>query len=142
MAYTSSPISLSYEDHYRLCNTLSSPTTKIVSAAPARLYEARSGVQNNKWAPAGIKGIVVLGYDTAARSTRRHVTSAASYWLRIVDIRRGRVLWEHDVREILEYEADKPFFHIFGGKVRTLNISLKCIHLYALHLVEHIWLPL
>ncbi|KAI0032062.1 hypothetical protein K488DRAFT_78698 [Vararia minispora EC-137] len=113
MAYTASPISLSYEDHYRLCSTLSSSTMKIITAAPARLYEARYDSPLNAWESSRIKGIVVFGHDSAARSSRRHTTS---YWFKIVDIRRGKILWEHDVHQLIEYEAEMPFFHSLSAK--------------------------
>jgi neural Wiskott-Aldrich syndrome protein len=116
MAYTASPIPLSYEDHYRLCSILPAATTKIITAARARLYEAPFGAPESAWTPTGLKGVVVFGYDATSRSSRHHTTN---YWFRLVDLRRNKILWLHEVQELVEYEAEKPFFHVFGGRVCT-----------------------
>ena len=97
-------------------------TSKVVAAVPARLYQAAFATPNS-WSFTGRKGVLVFGYDSTARSRSAATSAKRVHWLRLVDLRRGSVLWEHELRELAEYEADKPFFHVL-----TSTVSLTYMH--------------
>ncbi|VDB87178.1 unnamed protein product [Peniophora sp. CBMAI 1063] len=111
MATFATNMPLSHEDQYILASILPPMTSKVVAAAPARLYQAAFAAPN-AWSSTGRKGVLVFGYDSTARSRSAATSAKRVHWLRLVDLRRGSVLWEHELRDIAEYEADKPFFHV------------------------------
>ena len=115
MAFSASTLALSREDHYRLLTILPASRSNIVTAAPARIYHSAFGASDQQWAYTGLKGVVVFGYDSYSPEAY-----GANYWFRLVDLRKGAIVWAHEVRETIEYEAEKPFFHVFGGTVRRL----------------------
>ncbi|KAI0319340.1 hypothetical protein OF83DRAFT_1055149 [Amylostereum chailletii] len=119
---TFSTFALSRDDHYRLLTILPTATNKIITAAPARIYHAAFGAPEQEWSYTGLKGVVVFGYDNhVPMNTFDRNTYVTSYWFRLVDLRKGTIVWAHEVREIIEYEAEKPFFHVFGGKSRKFG---------------------
>ena len=122
MAITASPITLSYEDHCRLFSILPPASYKIIAAAPARVYHASFGALESEWQYSGLKGTIVFGSDNRVSLSRTDVNIyGAKYWFRLVDLRRGKVVWLHEVEEVIEYEAEKPFFHVFCGKVSPMH---------------------
>ncbi|KAI0060002.1 hypothetical protein BV25DRAFT_1002625 [Artomyces pyxidatus] len=116
-------MALSYEDSYRLFSILPRDLNKIIAAAPARVYHAPFGAPEHEWTYSGLKGVVVFGCDNRAPLSNRNERAvySSSYWFQLVDLRRGKVVWKHQVQELIEYEAEKPFFHIFGGKSRKFG---------------------
>ncbi|KZV67720.1 hypothetical protein PENSPDRAFT_687865 [Peniophora sp. CONT] len=111
MATFATNMPLSHEDQYLLASILPVTTSKVVAAAPARLYQAAFATPNT-WSSTGRKGVLVFGYDSTARSRSTATSASRVHWLRLVDLRRGSVLWTHEMRELAEYETDKPFFHV------------------------------
>ncbi|KAI8371541.1 uncharacterized protein BYT42DRAFT_616628 [Radiomyces spectabilis] len=79
------------------------PTSKILTAAVARLYVAYP--QPDEWTYSNIWGAVALCRDSQKNN---------SFFIRIVDITyRSGVIWEQELYEGFEYVNDKPFFHTF-----------------------------
>lgn len=124
MATFATNMSLSHEDQYLLASILPPMTSKVVAAAPTKLYQATLAAPNT-WSSTGYKGVLVFGYDSTARSRSAATSAKRVHWLRLVDLRRGSVLWEHELRELAEYEADKPFFHVLAS---TVAVSYFCTY--------------
>lgn len=126
-AYAIPTMSLSYEDHRRLFTVLPPSLHKIISATPARIYQAALQSSDKDWQYTGMKGILVFGCDNRSRLSPSNpgFYDGGSFWFKLVDCRKGKLLWQHQLQDILEYEADKPFFHAFTVKVRPhLRVAL------------------
>ncbi|KAG0174170.1 hypothetical protein DFQ28_004663 [Apophysomyces sp. BC1034] len=79
------------------------PTSKIVTAAVARLFVAHP--DPNKWSYTRIWGATAFCKDKKNNS----------YYIRIIDLENnGGVLWEQELYEDFDYVKDRPFFHSFG----------------------------
>lgn len=115
-------MALTYEDSCRLFSILPPAENKIIAAASARVYHASFGAPDSDWSYSGLRGIIVLGCDNQIH-VGRHAPNLnrTTYWFRLVDLLKGRVVWVHQVHEIIEYEAEKPFFHVFCGKSRKFG---------------------
>ncbi|KAL7423507.1 hypothetical protein Q5752_001087 [Cryptotrichosporon argae] len=82
----------------------SGSTNKIVTAAVARVYQAREGAR--AWSFAGVEGALVFCADKAR----------GGLWFRVVDLASNRgVIWEHELPNEIEYNQDKPFFHSWAA---------------------------
>ncbi|KAK4684576.1 neural Wiskott-Aldrich syndrome protein, partial [Tremellales sp. Uapishka_1] len=82
----------------------SSSTNKIVTAAVARIYQAKEGAST--WSYSGSEGALVLVADRAK----------GGLWFRVVDRASNRgVIWEHELPNEIEYNQEKPFFHTWAG---------------------------
>lgn len=97
---------------------------KVVAVAAARVYHAPFGRRQDSWAYTGLRGLMVFGRDRiAVRGDRKLGTGPGTsfdqqYWFRLIDMSTGKgVVWMHQITENFEYSLDKPFFHIFPGKV-------------------------
>ncbi|RSH81390.1 Wiskott-Aldrich syndrome protein 1 [Saitozyma podzolica] len=77
---------------------------KIVTAAVARVYQAKEGASS--WSYAGVEGALVFCAD-------KH---RGGLWFRVVDLAGNRgVVWEHELPNEIEYNQEKPFFHAWQG---------------------------
>lgn len=103
-------MSVSYSDQSRVYAALPPTLHRIISATRARIYHAASG--SSDWQSTGLKGIIVFGRDYCT------TPSPNPYWFKLVDCRKGKAVWQHQLVEVSEYEAELPFFHVFTGKVR------------------------
>ncbi|WFD19531.1 hypothetical protein MCAP1_001763 [Malassezia caprae] len=103
-AFTSSEKSL-------IKTVLSSSSTKIITATPARVYVAHP--TPDKWYYAGFEGALVLVRE-----------GANLFYFRLVDLKvctrhssktPGQVVWDHELYEDFYFYEDKPYFHTFAG---------------------------
>ncbi|THH18899.1 hypothetical protein EW146_g2186 [Bondarzewia mesenterica] len=116
-------MALSYEDSCHIFSILPPSANKIIAAASARVYHAAFGSPENEWSYTGLRGIVVFGCDNQVRVGRRNQSAYGDKcWFRLVDLRKGKVVWLHEIQESIEYEAEKPFFHVFFGKSRKFGL--------------------
>ena len=51
-----------------------------------------------------------------------------THWFRLVDAIKG-VVWMHQIPNQFDYHVDKPFFHMFSGKVRLQSLPISPRHL-------------
>ncbi|TFY65768.1 hypothetical protein EVG20_g5322 [Dentipellis fragilis] len=126
MTYALPAMALSYDDHCRLFSILPPNSNKIIAAGPARIYHATFGAADSDWSFSGLRGILVFGCDARVPVHRTNAAPyGATYWFRLVDMRRGKVVWVHQVQDVIEYEAEKPFFHVFCGKSRKFGFRFE-----------------
>ncbi|EMD37063.1 hypothetical protein CERSUDRAFT_124041 [Gelatoporia subvermispora B] len=99
--------------------------SKVVAVASARIYHAAFGAKPDSWVFSGLKGILVLGRDRTTLHPDRKRRDAAleqNYWFRLLDTGSDKgVIWIHNIADALEYQLDKPFFHIFAGQTRMFG---------------------
>lgn len=105
---------------------------KVYATSSAKLYHTDFGTDPTDWKYLRVKGYLVFGRDRiVTRSDRATadcgVVDVEKYWLRIIDERSGRLLWVFNIPSGWEYQRDKPFFHIFRGRVRIRKWWLRCI---------------
>ncbi|KAI7880394.1 WH1-domain-containing protein [Lichtheimia hyalospora FSU 10163] len=79
------------------------PTSKILTAAVARLYVASP--DPTRWSYSNVWGAAAFCKDRSKND---------SFFIRLIDIENHKgVLWEQELFEGFEYVNDKPFFHTF-----------------------------
>lgn len=62
--------------------------------------------------------------ETGERSGQRPPApiEAGSYWFRLLDPTSGKPIWMFKILAGFVYEVDKPFFHVFQGKVSNRSL--------------------
>lgn len=97
---------------------------KTLAIAPARIYQAPFGAREDGWAYTGLSGMLVFGRDRVVMHADRPLGAGPGtsferrYWFRLVDTAAGKgVIWIHLIPAEFQYRFDKPFFHVFQGKV-------------------------
>lgn len=95
------------------------PNSKVLAAAPARVYHSVFGAHPDSWTFTGLRGTLVFGRNRASAYPAQGVDVEQNYWFRLIDADSGKgIVWFHQIPLNLDYHADKPFFHIFSGCVR------------------------
>ncbi len=117
--------SLSSEDNKHHILSYLPPNSKVLAAAPARIYHSAFGAPTDSWTFTGLRGTLVFGRNRASVYPDRPLGLAQgtdveqNYWFRLIDTDSGKgIVWFHQIPLNLDYRADKPFFHIFSGCVR------------------------
>jgi len=90
----------------------------ILSIASARVYHTKLSDKDNKWTYSQWKGKLFFCRDVDNTSDGR-VTETEKHWFRLADEETGRTVWMFKFPENFEYAIDRPFFHIFQGRVRS-----------------------
>ncbi|KAK9970520.1 hypothetical protein ABG768_026458 [Culter alburnus] len=79
----------------RRCVSLSSAVVQLLMAVPS---------DPNRWTPQQ-SGVVCFVKDSLQRS----------FFIRLYDIKAGKLVWEQEIYNQLMYQRVKPFFHTFPG---------------------------
>lgn len=95
------------------------PFTVLVSA-DARVYHTNLKEKDTQqWNYSRWKGRLTFGRDVDTPLTAAQgLTEAEKYWFRLADVETGRTVWMFKFPEHFEYVLDRPFFHVFQGRVR------------------------
>ena len=99
---------------------------KIFAAASARYYHAPFGSKPPQWEYSNYRGILVFGRNLGINSYPLAVGAAPdpddAYWFRLLVTRSGemKTVWLFKVSKDLNYQIDKPYFHVIQGLVRAL----------------------
>lgn len=99
---------------------------KIFAAASARYYHAPFGSKSPQWEYSNYRGILVFGRNLGINSYPLAAGAAPdpddSYWFRLLVSRSGetKTVWLFKVSEDLNYQTDKPYFHVIQGLVCAL----------------------
>lgn len=94
----------------------------VLAVAGARVYHAVLNPKDSPWVYSGWKGTLTFGRDLEVpNSTGREVSDTEKFWFRLVDDETASIRWTFKFPENLEYAEDRPFFHVFKGRVRTSN---------------------
>lgn len=120
---------------------------KILSLAHARIYQAPFGAREDSWSYTGLNGMLVFGRDRVVMHADKPLGAGPGtsferrYWLRLVDTAPGKgVIWMHPIPTEFQYRLDKPFFHVFQGKVSILTSTMKTLKVTASSLAEQdVW---
>lgn len=94
----------------------------ILAAAGARVYHTKLQATDNQWSYSHWKGTLTLGRDLdTPQNTAQGTTEVEKHWFRLADVETGRTVWIFKFPENFEYELDRPFFHVFQGRVYTYD---------------------
>lgn len=90
---------------------------EFIAMASARIYHAQLGAKHGEWCYSRLKGTLVFGMDL-------HNTmglDAEKFWFRLIDEDTAKVVWIFRFPAGLDYQVDRPFFHVIQGKVRSFH---------------------
>lgn len=62
-----------------------------------------------------------------------------NYWFRLIDTTGRGVIWIHQIPDNFQYQLDKPFFHVFPGKVCSFLIVFN-LRFLIIYLDSDVWL--
>jgi hypothetical protein len=131
MPHPTSNYAASENTHHRITlSDLDSNSYKAYSVAAARIYHTPFGSSQRSWSYSQLKGLVVFGGDRSNSKSNSSESSSIDdissdtdkFWFRLVDSATGRTVWIFKVPAGLDYQMEKPFFHIFSGKASCLRI--------------------
>lgn len=100
---------------------------KIYAAASARLYHAPFGSKPPQWEYSNYRGILVFGRKISTDSNPLAAGAASAlddaYWFRLLVSKSGemKTVWQFKVFTDLNYQIDKPYFHVIHGLVCALS---------------------
>ena len=93
---------------------------KIYATASARYYHAPFGSKPPQWEYSNYRGILIFGRNVGTKS-HPLVAGAAddAYWFRLLVSKSGemKTVWLFQVFTDLNYQIDKPYFHVIHGLV-------------------------
>lgn len=98
---------------YRVCGTVR-----------GRIYHKSFDAPSKDWTSTGHRGLIVFGRDwqgdndsSISGSSSASDDESERFWFRLVD--DSKTTWIFRTSGRLDYQVDKPFFHIFPGKVSS-----------------------
>lgn len=101
------------------------PSTVLV-AARARVYHTKLNTKDSQWVYSRWKGTLTFGKDIETpNSIPRDISDTERHWFRLADDETGRTVWMFKFPEQFEYGVDRPFFHVFQGRVRAV-LQTRC----------------
>jgi len=90
----------------------------VLAVAGARVYHTKLDSKDTQWNYSQWKGVLTFGRDVdTAHSLTRDVSELEKHWFRLSDAESGRTVWMFKFPENFEYMVDRPFFHVFQGRV-------------------------
>lgn len=97
----------------------------VLAVAGARVYHTKLNVKDSQWVYSHWKGTLTFGRDVDTPYSIAHgVSDAEKHWFRLADDETGRTVWIFKFPEYFQYVEDRPFFHVFQGRVRVLAFHL------------------
>lgn len=94
-------------------------THTIHAVASARLYHTQLNVKNCEWSYSRLKGTLSFGRDWSSKSAGQGgAQDSEKYWFSLVDKDTGRAVWMFKIPPGMDYQVDRPFFHVFQGRTR------------------------
>ena len=124
MSCSSSSSDLSEDVRRHILSHLPSGS-RIIATAPAKVYHMPFSERCGSWTYTGLSGTLVLGRNHSNSSSDATMSSGTdalldrTFWFRLIHPLKG-VVWLHQIPEEFQYSIDKPFFHIFAGKVSLI----------------------
>lgn len=120
-------------------------SSRTLAQVTAKVYHAKFG-SGDDWQYFNQRGTVIFGQDQNQNRNEEQGTTITNtpiedvgldlkpagvhYWFRLRDESNGRIVWMFQVPEECIYRVDKPFFHVFNGKVspfRPFRSSCLCL---------------
>lgn len=80
--------------------TVPKTSAQIIDATVARLYVS---TDSDNWSWSGLMGALVFIDDLIGHT----------FWFKLIDIKTGNVLWDHELWTDFNYSQDRVFFHSF-----------------------------
>lgn len=97
----------------------------VLAVAGARVYHAKLNAKDSQWVYSRWKGTLSFGRDMESfNNPSQDVSETERYWFRLADNETGRTVWMFKFPENFEYVVDRPFFHVFQGRVSLCSMVL------------------
>jgi hypothetical protein len=94
-------------------------THTIHAVASARIYHTQLNAKNGEWSYSRLKGTLRFGRDWSTKSAGQGgAQDSEKHWFSLIDKDTGRTVWMFKIPLGLDYQVDRPFFHVFQGRVR------------------------
>jgi hypothetical protein len=93
----------------------------VLATTSARVYHAQLSPKSTEWCYSRLKGILVFGKNNTNIGLAAEVDDAENYWFRLLDVNSGKIVWMFQVPSGLAYQQDRPFFHVFQGRVSVCS---------------------
>ncbi|KAF8153139.1 hypothetical protein B0H34DRAFT_663322 [Crassisporium funariophilum] len=91
----------------------------VLAIAGARVYHTKLDDKDGQWNYSQWKGTLTFGRDVdTPQNIAQGTSDSEKHWFRLADNETGRTVWIFKFPEQLEYELDRPFFHVFQGRTR------------------------
>ena len=91
----------------------------VLAVAGARVYHTRLSDKDDRWTYSQWKGSLSFCRDLDGPSAlNQGISEGEKHWFRLADEETGRTVWMFRFPENFEYMIDRPFFHVFQGRVR------------------------
>ena len=100
----------------------------VLAVAGARVYHTKLSANDNQWNYSQWKGTLSLCRDIDTVDSGG-TSDTEKHWFRLADDQTGRTVWMFKFPENFDYAVDRPFFHVFQGRVRLVVIHLHPIYL-------------
>lgn len=117
-------------------------TYRVCATASARVYHKPFDGSAKDWTFTGHRGLLVFGRDWQS-DDESNISGSSNdetekYWFRLLDDSKTTWIFRTSVR--LDYQMDRPFFHVFPGKVGILLIFFSA-YFKSVPSESHVWLP-
>lgn len=90
----------------------------VLATAGARVYHTKLTDKDDQWTYSRWKGSLSFCRDIDNPiSLSRGAGEVEKHWFRLADENTGRTVWMFRLPEQFEYKIDRPFFHVFQGRV-------------------------
>jgi len=104
---------------------LSPNSYDVLAVASARVYHAQLAIKNAEWCYSRLRGTLVFGMDrvqvgdvVGPYHRDNGVVQPEHHWFRLLDPKSGRPVWMFKIHTGFSYQVDRPFFHVFQGRVK------------------------
>jgi len=95
----------------------------VLAMAGARVYHTKLNSKDSQWIYSRWKGTLTFGRDIETTNTAAlDISETERHWFRLADDETGRTVWMFKFPENFQYSVDRPFFHVFQGRVRSIIV--------------------
>jgi hypothetical protein len=96
---------------------------RIFTVTNVQIYHSDFGRRPCDWKATGLMGTLVFGTPVSCIGS---LPSDGRCWFRLFDVNDpNRLIWTYTLSPGFEYCLDKPFFHVFAGRVRRPTTCLR-----------------
>lgn len=97
----------------------------VHALATARIYHTQVNSKPCQWDYSRLRGTLVFGQDKGGVSSTTGLETGGieTLWFRLLDEISGKTVWVFKFPSGFKYQVDRPFFHLFLGRVDKLEFS-------------------
>ncbi|EAU84111.1 hypothetical protein CC1G_06973 [Coprinopsis cinerea okayama7 len=97
-------------------------TQSIHAVANARIYHTDLDAKKDEWTYSRLKGTLTFGRNWSLNKPN-DIKGDGQHWFTLSDEANGKTVWMFEIPAAgLQYEVDRPFFHVFSGRTRKYGL--------------------